>query len=226
MVGRKVASVTLVFTRITHLHYNMNTIYFITSLVVTLVGTGVICHYVSSLFRSFTLARNGAFRASRFRVDADSYECDYRDPIEQEDADVILEDEIEDGEAVRGIDAAKVPRGPAMRRIARRQKAVHVDRAGHAISEKYYGSIVADARCSYAAGGYTEYNAELARSYMVRIMRKHGVRPSHIDARLEHMVNAVFATSRAHQIARQEREAMLNPLMRWYCDHMRPGKSK
>lgn len=166
--------------------------------------------YVFCAVRTWAIARVGSDRAEQFRSDGASYECHYRDALPSEEADVVVEGCVEDVPAVCCGNETQAPRGPASRRIARRQKSVHVDGSARVISEKYFGSVVAEARCVYAARGHSEHNAELARSYMVRIMKKHGVRPSQIEERLEDMVNAVFYMSERQRRAERERRAMVD----------------
>lgn len=166
--------------------------------------------YVFCAVRTWAIARAGSDRAELLRSDGASYECYYRDALPSEEADSVVEGCAEDVPALCCGTEVEASRGPASRRIARRQKSVHVDGSARVISEKYFGSVVAEARCVYAARGYSEHNAELARSYMVRIMKKHGVRPSQIEERLEDMVNATFHLSESQRRAERERRAMLD----------------
>lgn len=183
--------------------------------VIVLVGAGYVFKRVYPYLRTRSLAEAGRRRTLELREDADAYECDVRDALETEESDVTIESVVQSGEDVLAIDEAGVSRGPATRRIARKQKSVHVDGKGCVISEKYFGSVVAEARIVYKARGYSEYNAELARAFMVRVMKKHGVRPSQIDDRLEDMVTAVFYLTDKEKVTLERRKAMETWGMMW-----------
>lgn len=148
-------------------------------------------------------------RATGHQVDAICHVVETRDVIDDEGADITVESQVEDGSTVHGGPPGLAPRGPALRRTARKQKVVHVDDTGRPGQDSYYGFVVAQARTEYAARGYSTYNAQLARSYMVRVMREHGVRPSHIMEHLEYMVNSVFFISEDERVALRERDAAL-----------------
>lgn len=172
----------------------------------TCCGYGVWVAY--RRYGAYAVARAGKKRAEELRAGGELYECSFRDPLEQEEADTTVEESVEDSTSLCSGPSSGSSRGPTTRRRARKQKAVHVDDRGRVLDQGYYGSVVAEARVHYAARGYSDYNAELARSYMVRLMQKHGVRPSQIDDKIESMVNAVFVITEAQRLAYSERGAM------------------
>lgn len=174
-----------------------------------LVGIGCVVHKHVVRKRDAPLIGNLVSRTAGYQVDAICHVVNVRDVVGEEQGDVTVEGDTEDSALVHDVNADEVSRGPATRRSARRKKIVHCSDAGKPLEETYYGSVVADARTLYSARGYSVYNAQLARSYMVRTMRAHGVRPAHIMDRLEDMVNSVFVVTEAEERAEKERAAAL-----------------
>jgi hypothetical protein len=105
------------------------------------------------------------------------------------------------GDAPNGDVSTPQP-GPAARRIREKQEVVHVPYSGGTITSPYIGSVVCAARCEFASRDASALNQQLARSYMVRLMRKHGVREAHINVHIDRMVLAVFF------VTEQQREVL------------------
>jgi hypothetical protein len=155
-------------------------------------------------------------RLADYVASADAYEPDVRDAVDGERHDFVSHEVVEDDEDDDGSEDGDAPpglarprRGPASRRVARRKVRVHADGSGKARRDSYYGEVVAEARVHHFARGYDAYNAQLARSFMVRTMQAHGIRASHIASRIEDMVTAVFTVGPDEVRVRDEREQLV-----------------
>jgi len=77
----------------------------------------------------------------------------------------------------------------------RRKKMVYTPYEGGILKGAYLSSIVAEVRmCSYARA-YSPSNADIVRSHLVRRMREHGVRPTHISNNINKLILACFYKS-------------------------------
>lgn len=128
------------------------------------------------------------------------YESTLRDCVAGEQHDVVVSEDVDEGDVVDGDADDDTPtieparsRGPASRRLARK-KVVHKVYEGQSMvaHKPFLGDVVAQARNVYNAGASDHYHRQLARAYMVRLMSAAGMRPAHINYHIDEMVVAVF----------------------------------
>lgn len=149
-------------------------------------------------------------------TDAAHYDPAFRDCQPGESHDILVYEDEEENEAVvgaeEGTDSDAPPglrrRKPVTRRVQKRKKYVHEPDERGAARESYLSFVVIEARNVYGARAATEHNMSLARGYMVRLMKEHGVRPSHIDGNIDRMVNAVFLLTDTQLQARRDFERL------------------
>lgn len=161
-------------------------------------------------------AENAAIkRCAKYEEDAGNYEPVIRDAADGEASDFVSHELVEDDEDVRRGEVAldEGALGLRRRRVAKlravRKVYVHADGSGKVLSSALFGSIVAQARAQYYARGFSVYNAQLARSFMVRLMEKANVRHAHINEELEFMVTAVFTVTPSDEEVVKQRNALL-----------------
>jgi hypothetical protein len=106
------------------------------------------------------------------------------------DEEIAPEDESADGN--EDASGGKRGRGPATRRLYKRKKFVHETMAGGVASSAYLGHIIAEARNIYASRAATSNHVAAARLFLARLMKEHGMRPTHINSKLDACVLAVF----------------------------------
>jgi len=131
------------------------------------------------------------------RVAAESYEPDWRACADGEIADRVVEEVVAEEAGAEGADVSEAGaprRGDhgATRRVCRKLKMVHKTGGRDGPGSGYLGEVVADARCQGFAGVASPDNMRRARLYMTRVLKEHGVRPSHISANINKLVLAVF----------------------------------
>lgn len=164
---------------------------------------------------------------ARFNT-GDTYEPDKRDCLPGEAADVISVEEVVevedsasvcDTESVADTDAppglapphqrARSARNvPAVRRITKREKFIHRPDTECGFGSTYLSYIVAQARLKYHGRNASSTHEDAARSWMVREMTGHGVRPTHIAANIEAMVTNVFHVTEANRQEWERRDKL------------------
>nr|WRQ65491.1 hypothetical protein [Tolivirales sp.] len=144
-----------------------------------------------------------SFLASAAEYEPSSREvCDGESPDFTEVEDVITEKPSaeEGGQPVRVRE----------RRVVKK-KWVHDVLSAGVVDSPYLAEVVQEARLHYNHREATPYNMGLAKAFMVRTMKGHGLRPAHIAANIDDMVLAVFlitdAQARKRDTARLLRSA-------------------
>jgi len=125
---------------------------------------------------------------TEFIGSAAMYDPEVREAVEGESHDFVQVAEVE----------VEVPGGEGEEPKRVRKRRVQKMRYEHRIVEAgapfgpYLADVVTETRLHYNHREATAYNMSLARAYMIRIMKGHGMRPAHIAADIDRMVLAVF----------------------------------
>lgn len=145
--------------------------------------------------------------AQEFLARSGEYEPVVRDAVEGEQPDFT---EVVDAapSAPGDGDQPGLARTGAARRVAKK-KYQHITSANNMVNTPYLAEIVQTTRLFYSHRAATPYTMALAKGYMVRLMTEHGMRPSHISAHIDHMVNAVFVVTDDQLAAQEAADAMV-----------------
>jgi len=143
--------------------------------------------------------------AQEFLARSEEYEPQIRDAVEGEQPDFTVV------EVTPGAPDEDGPPGLARTGAARRvakKKYQHTTSSNNMVNTPYLAEIVQTTRLFYSHRVATPYTMALAKGYMVRLMTEHGMRPSHISAHIDHMVNAVFVVTDDQLAAQAAVDAM------------------
>lgn len=132
---------------------------------------------------------------------------------------VALEGEAHDFTEVEEVEVVVPPKeegGKATKKRERRvvkKKWEHELLSAGGVNGTYLAEVVMEARLHYNHRAASAYNMSLAKAYMVRVMKAHGMRPAHIAAHIDRMVLAVFVQT-DDQVALRDNERVLRAVGR------------
>lgn len=128
---------------------------------------------------------------SVFIASAAEYEPESREVCEGESHDFTEVEEV----AASG--AEEEGGAPVRQRRVVKKKWVHKVLSAGVVDSPYLAEVVQEARLHYNHREASPYNMGLAKAFMVRTMKAHGLRPAHIAGNIDDMVLATFVITDA-----------------------------